>query len=102
MINMSVRTTAKTESHTIRSGETLYIETQVPEGGALISGGGLCKDFPVDSAGNYVLKSSYPIYMTDGTQKWVCAWTNTYDHTHPQTVQFTVWAVYIAFDPSAL
>ncbi|MFN3862835.1 MAG: hypothetical protein ACK4RT_01005 [Erythrobacter sp.] len=85
---------AEVKAATIKPGGVFDLLVEIPQKAKLIGGGGHCQDLPVGSAGNYVLKSSYPIFRSDGVSGWHCVWTNTSDVFPPQVVQFTVWAIY--------
>ncbi len=78
---------------TIAPGGILSIEVPCPNGKFILGGGAHCQDVPVGSATNYVLKSSWPVKMSDGTMKWMAVWTNTYDTVHPQVITFTAYLI---------
>lgn len=76
----------------IQPGEILDVEVPCPKGKVILGGGAHCQDY-VGSATNYVLRSSYPVEMTDGTKKWIAVWTNTYSSVKPQVLQFTAYLI---------
>lgn len=78
---------------TIDPGQILYIEVPCPKGKVILGGGAWCEDLPPGSATNYVLKSSWPVKMGDGSLKWMAVWTNTSDSVHPQVVRFKAYAI---------